>query len=172
MNSNVRYNIIKSISFFLLFLLSQAMGPHIKILGVTPNFIFLLVLIASLVENTTYANLFYALVFGSFFDVYNGKIFGIYTVLFVVISFLASEIYHKYFEDMTTVQVLFIVLATFLYSFVICIFFAFRDNSFIQLFTQISLPEFVYNALLGIVLFFIYKTVVKRLMSPRRSRYF
>ncbi|MBU5450419.1 rod shape-determining protein MreD [Acetivibrio sp. MSJd-27] len=172
MNSNVRYNIIKSISFFLLFLLSQAMGPHIKILGVTPNFIFLLVLIASLVENTTYANLFYALVFGSFFDVYNGKIFGIYTVLFVVISFLASEIYHKYFEDMTAVQVLFIVLATFLYSFVICIFFAFRDNSFIQLFTQISLPEFVYNALLGIVLFFIYKTVVKRLMSPRRSRYF
>lgn len=172
MNSNVRYNIIKSISFFLLFLLSQAMGPHIKILGVTPNFIFLLVLIASLVENTTYANLFYALVFGSFFDVYNGKIFGIYTVLFVVISFLASEIYHKYFEDMTAVQVLFIVLATFLYSFVICIFFAFRDNSFIQLFTQISLPEFVYNALLGIVLFYIYKTVVKRLMSPRRSRYF
>ena len=172
MNSNVRYNIIKSISFFLLFLLSQAMGPHIKILGVTPNFIFLLVLIASLVENTTYANLFYALVFGSFFDVYNGKIFGIYTVLFVVISFLASEIYHKYFEDMTAVQVLFSVLATFLYSFVICIFFAFRDNSFIQLFTQISLPEFVYNALLGIVLFFIYKTVVKRLMSPRRSRYF
>lgn len=172
MNSNVRYNIIKSISFFLLFLLSQAMGPHIKILGVTPNFIFLLVLIASLVENTTYANLFYALVFGSFFDVYNGKIFGIYTVLFIVISFLASEIYHKYFEDMTAVQVLFIVLATFLYSFVICIFFAFRDNSFIQLFTQISLPEFVYNALLGIVLFFIYKTVVKRLMSPRRSRYF
>ena len=172
MNSNVRYNIIKSISFFLLFLLSQAMGPHIKILGVTPNFIFPLVLIASLVENTTYANLFYALVFGSFFDVYNGKIFGIYTVLFVVISFLASEIYHKYFEDMTAVQVLFIVLATFLYSFVICIFFAFRDNSFIQLFTQISLPEFVYNALLGIVLFFIYKTVVKRLMSPRRSRYF
>ena len=168
----MRYNIIKSISFFLLFLLSQAMGPHIKILGVTPNFIFLLVLIASLVENTTYANLFYALVFGSFFDVYNGKIFGIYTVLFVVISFLASEIYHKYFEDMTAVQVLFIVLATFLYSFVICIFFAFRDNSFIQLFTQISLPEFVYNALLGIVLFFIYKTVVKRLMSPRRSRYF
>lgn len=172
MNSNVRYNMIKSISFFLLFLLSQAIGPHIKILGVTPNLIFLLVLIASLIENTTYANLVYALVFGSFFDVYNGKIFGIYTVLFVVISFLASEIYHKYFEDMTAVQILFIVLASFLYSFVICIFFAFRDNRFLQLFVQISLPEFVYHSLLGILLFFVYKAAVKRLASPRRSGIF
>lgn len=172
MNSNVRYNIIKSVSFFLLFLLSQAVGSHIKILGVTPNLIFLLVLTASLLEGTTYANLVYALVFGSFFDVYNGKIFGIYTVLFVVISFLAGEIYHKYFEDMTAVQVLFIVLASFVYSCVICVFFAFRDNSFLQLFAQISLPEFVYNALLGILVFFVYKAAVKRLMRPRRSRYF
>lgn len=172
MNRNIRYHIIKSISFFLVFLLSQALGPHIKILGVTPNLMFLLVLIASLVENTTYANLCYALVFGSFFDVYNGKIFGIYTVLFVVISFLAGEIYHKYFEDMTAVQILFIVIASFFYSCVISIFFAFRDNRFLQLVTQISLPEFVYNSLLGILVFFVYKTAVKRLTSPRRSRYF
>lgn len=172
MNSNVRYHVIKSISFYLLFLLSQAVGPQIKILGVGPNLIFLLVLVASLIENTTYANLVYALVFGSFYDVYNGKIFGIYSVIFVVVPFVASEIYHKYFEDMTTVQILFVVLSCFIYSFVISVFFAFRDAKFIQVFTQISLPEFVYNSLLGIVVFLVYKKITVSGLRLRRNRYF
>ncbi len=172
MTGNVKYNLIKSIVFFLLFLFFQVIGPHIKILGVTPNVMFLLVLIAALLENTTYANLIYAIVFGSFFDVYNGRIFGIYTVLFVVLSFLAGELYHKYFEDMTAVQILFIVVASFLYSFVICIFFVFRDNSFWPLFTRTSLPEFVYHSLAGILLFFGYRAILQRSGRKRRMRYF
>ncbi len=172
MTENVKYNLIKSIVFFLLFLVFQALGPHIKVLGVTPNVMFLLILVAALVEHTTYANLVYAIVFGSFFDVYNGRIFGIYTVLFVVLSFLAGELYHKYFEDMTAIQLLCIVVSCFLYSFVICIFFVFRDNSFWPLFIRTSLPEFAYNSLAGIVLFFGYRAISQKRSRRRRMRYF
>ncbi len=172
MTENVKYNLVKSIVFFLLFLFCQMIGPHIKILGVIPNVIFLLILVAALVERTTYANVVYAIVYGSFFDVYNGRIFGIYTVLFVVISFLAGELYHKYFEDMITVQILFIVVSCFLYSFVICIFFVFRDNSFWTLFIRTSLPEFVYHSLVGILLFFGYRGIIQRNGRRRRMRYF
>ena len=96
---------------------------------------------------------------GILFDFFNGKILGVYTLLFVGISFILSELYHNYFENMTSVQTLFSVLGCLLYSLLQAIFFGLKDGGFIAILVRVSLVEFVYNALLSIILTVICKRI-------------
>ena len=165
MNSTTyRYNFIKSLIFLFIFMINQTYAGRVEILNVSPNLIFVLVMAGALIENKT-SNIYYALAFGLLFDFFNGKILGVFTILFVGISFVLSEIYHNFFEDMTSVQTLFGVLGCLLYSFFLAMFFGLKDGGFFSLFTKVSLVEFVYNALLIIIAIIIYKKV----LSIRKS---
>ena len=99
MNSfSAKYNLIKTLVFTLIFFLNQTLANSLEILNVAPNFIFSVILCASLIENDT-SNIYYSLAFGLLFDFFNGKIMGVHTVLFVLIPFVLSEFYHNYFEN-------------------------------------------------------------------------
>ena len=128
-------------------------------MSVAPNIIFVLVLCSTLIENRP-SNITYATVFGLLFDFFNGKILGVYTILFVGISFLLSEVYHTFFENMTAVQTLFSVIGCLLYSFLLAMFFGLKDGGFFSLFLRVSLVEFVYNAMLSIIITIIYKKIL------------
>ena len=165
MNSTTyRYNFIKSLIFLFVFMINQTYAGNCEILNVSPNLIFVVIMASALIEDKT-SNIYYALAFGLLFDFFNGKILGVFTILFVGISFVLSEIYHNFFEDMTSVQTLFGVLGCLLYSFFLAMFFGLKDGGFFSLFTKVSLVEFVYNALLSIVTTIVYKKV----LSIRKS---
>ena len=159
MNSTTyRYNLIKILVYLFVFMFNQTYSNSLEILSVSPNFIFVLILCSSLVENKN-SNIYYALTAGILFDFFNGKILGVYTLLFVGISFILSELYHNYFENMTSVQTLFSVLGCLLYSLLQAIFFGLKDGGFIAILVRVSLVEFVYNALLSIILTVICKRI-------------
>lgn len=160
MNStSYRYNFIKALVFLFVFMINQTYAGRFELLNVSPNLIFVLVLCGALVENKS-SNITYSLIFGLLFDFFNGKILGVYTILFVGISFVLSELYHNYFENMTTVQTFFSVLGCLLYSFFLAMFFGLKDGGFFSLFLRVSLVEFVYNAILSIIVTVIYKKIL------------
>lgn len=160
MNStSYRYNLVKILVFLFVFMFNQTYANSVEIFNVSPNFIFVLILCSALIENKT-SNIYYALAFGLLFDFLNGKILGVYTILFVGISFVLSELYHTYFENMTSVQTLFSVLGCLLYSFLQAMFFGLKDGGFVSLFVRVSLVEFVYNALISVVVTVVYKKII------------
>lgn len=164
--TSLRYDILKLISFFLLTVGMSQLSPVLSVAGIMPNIAFILVMCGTLIENRE-SNLTYALIFGILCDYMSGRIFGVFILLFVVLSFCFGEIYHRYFENMTFVEICFLILSFLLYSLLISAFFGLSEGDFAGIFLRISLIEFVYNTLVGIVVFIIYKKVSCR---PRRRR--
>ena len=165
-NDAVKYNVIKFVSFILITLFYQQIAGGIEILGIVPNLSFLLVLSAAISEN--YSNLSYSLVFGIIYDYMNGIVFGTYTILFVLISFVAGELYHRNFENLIVVEILFMILGCFLYSFITAVFIALLDGGFWSVFVRISLPEFIYNSIAGVVILLVYKKIIAPSVRGRR----
>ena len=168
-NHSFTFSIKKFIIFFLILIIGQAVSPHIRIFGVAPNFIFITTLAATLCEKEP-GILIYSLIFGLFYDFINGLTFGVFTLLFFLISFVFGKMYHTYFEDMTTIQTLLFVFASAVYSIVMAMVTANAspDTGFLYLFVRISLIELVYNSVIGIIVINIYKRIVaKKTMSYR-----
>ena len=160
MNSTVyRYNFIKTLILLFIFMINQTYAGSLEILNISPNLIFVVILSSALIEDKT-SNIYYATGFGLLFDFFNGKILGVFTILFLGISFVLSELYHNFFENMTSVQTLFAVLGCLLYSFLLAMFFGLKDGGFISLFVKVSRIEFVYNALFSIVTIVVYKKIL------------
>lgn len=170
MNSlTAKYNIIKTLIFTLIFLLNQTLANSLEIFNVAPNFIFSVILCASLVENDM-SNIYYSLAFGLLFDFFNGKIMGVHTVLFVLIPFVLSEFYHTYFENMVSVKTLFAFVGCLMYSLLFAIFFGLRGEGFFELFVNVSIVEFLYNGVITIVAIFIYRKIISIRRSAWRVR--
>lgn len=170
MNSfSAKYNLIKTLVFTLIFFINQTLANHVEIFNVAPNFIFVVILCASLIENDS-SNIFYALGFGLLFDFFNGKIMCVYTIMFVLISFVLSEVYHTYFENMVTVKTLFAVVGCLLYSLLLSIFFGLRGEDFFALFLKVSLVEFLYNSVISAVTIIVYKKIISIRKSAWRVR--
>lgn len=168
-NRALKYNIIKFVCFFLTATLYQQISGAFEIWGIVPNPVFLLILAAAIAEEQT--ELFYPCVFGIIYDYMNGIVFGVYTLLFVLISFFTSELYHKNFENVTLVEILFVMLGCFLYSFITAAFIALMDGGFWSVVLRISLPEFLYNFIAGVVILLIYKKIISAPAARRRSRH-
>ena len=161
--SPLKQNVIKFISFFLLTIGMNQLSPVISFMGVMPNIAFILVMCGTLIENND-SNLIYALIFGTLCDYMSGRIFGVFILLFCVLSFCFGEIYHRYFENMTFVEICFLIFSFLLYSLLISAFFGLSEGDFGGIFIRISLVE---NTILGIIVFVIYKKIAN---SPKRRR--
>lgn len=170
MNTNTaKYNLVKISVFTLIFFLNQTLANKIEIFNVAPNFVFAIVLSASLCENNQ-ANIYYSLAFGLLFDFFNSKILCIHGILFLLIPFFLSEIYHTYFENMISVQTLLAVVGCLTYSLLFAVFFGLRDAGFITIFLRISIVEFLYNSLIAVITIFIYRKVLTVRRSAWRVR--
>lgn len=170
MNSfSAKYNLIKTLVFTLIFFLNQTLANSLEILNVAPNFIFSVILCASLIENDT-SNIYYSLAFGLLFDFFNGKIMGVHTVLFVLIPFVLSEFYHNYFENMVSVKTLFAFIGCLMYSLLFAIFFGLRGEGFLEIFINVSLVELVYNSVITIIAIFIYRKIISLRRTAWRVR--
>ena len=159
MNEPVKYNIKKFLIFFFLTILFQQLYPYISVMGIAPNIAFILVMCSAMLEKDA-PNSVYAFIFGALYDYLNGKVFGIYILVFVLISFGIFELYHSYFENMAMVEILCLFLGFFVYGMLFAVFFALSEENFAEVFIKITLVEFIYNSLLGIIVYFIYRKIL------------
>lgn len=167
--NSLKHNFLKFLSFFLLTVGMSQLSSIISVMGVMPNIAFILVMCGTLIENRD-SNLSFALIFGILCDYMNGRIFGVFVLLFVVLSFCFGEIYHRYFENMTFVEICFLIFSFLLYSLLISAFFGLSEGDFARIFLRVSLIEFLYNTVVGIVVFIIYKKIANSSVKRRKRR--
>lgn len=167
-DNSIKYNTWKFIVFFLITILFQQLAPHISVMGIGPNIAFILVMCSVMLEENA-PNTFYAFVFGVIYDFMNGKISGIYVLVFVLISWGTAELYHKYFENMTAIEILCLILSFFVYGMLFTVFFALNDEEFGKIFVRITLIEFIYNSLLGVTVYTIYKGIIRKVSGRKHS---
>ena len=115
--------------------------------------------------------IYYALGYGLLFDFFNSKILFIHGIIFLIITFILSEIYHSHFENMISVKGIFAVIGCFVYSFLFAVFFGLRGADFIKIFINISLVEFLYNSLFSVAGIFLYRKILKIRPSAWRVRW-
>lgn len=169
MNNDVlKYNIVKFVCFFLITSIYQQMADVISIWGIVPNITFLL-LISSVIAEDKY-NLFYPVTFGIIYDYLNGVVFGVYTLIFVIITFAVNELYHKNFKNVTFMEIAFVILGCFVISFFTVVFIALMDGNFLNMVLRISLVEFLYNSVVGVIILLLYKKIISVDMTGRRKR--
>lgn len=138
-------------------LLQSTVVDYIEIFGVKPNLLLIVTISAALMRTDLNAA-FIGLGCGLAMDVLIGKALGWYGIIFFLVCFFIGMINTKLYKDNPLIPIFFIftssmVMETLYYS----IYYFLRGyEDFIFIFTNLILPESVYNALLA---FPIYKFV-------------
>jgi rod shape-determining protein MreD len=163
--NNKFIDVLKKIGICLVILLLQfVFADRIRIFGVSPNIAFAFIISLAFVKDFKY-NIYAAGFTGFFLDGLSGRVFGVYTLLFVLINFLVFELYHSAFSENLFIETLYGLIASFTYSVIFAFFTSFFKGSFIVLFAQTSFFEFIYNFLI----FTVFLIVQKRLKVRRKG---
>lgn len=166
MNNDVlRYNIVKFVCFFIISCLWQQVAGNLAIWGIVPNLTFVLLVASSIAEEKF--DFFYPVIFGLIYDYLNGAIFGVYTLVFVLTTFFSNELYHKNFKNVTFMEIVFVILSCMFVSLFSALFISLMEGGFWTLLIRISLVEFIYNSVIGIVVLLLYK----KILSPSNRRF-
>jgi rod shape-determining protein MreD len=162
-------DILKKTGLCLVILLLQfVFADKIRIFGVSPNIAFAFIVSLAFVKDFKY-NVYAAGLTGFFLDGLSGRVFGVYTLLFVLINFLTFELYHSAFSENLFIETLYGLGASFAYSVIFAFFTSFFEGSFIVLFAQTSLFEFIYNFLIFMVFLIAQKRFGRRRASVFRA---
>ncbi len=165
----VRNILILIFVFYFLVLFEGSFLAHFSIKGVTPNLVFILVLLFnffSSAENglppsrrklNKYIGLWTAVIGGFFSDVFSMPPFGVSLISFLFLYFFIKRFLHLLKEPQDKFP-FFYFLPVFLFSF---IFYEFIFGLFYHLFNYFSFINFliklVYNTILGILGFYVLK---------------
>jgi rod shape-determining protein MreD len=163
--NNKFIDVLKKVGICLIILLLQfVFADRFRIFGIAPNIAFAFIVSLALIHDFKY-NIYAAGFMGFFLDGLSGRVFGVYTLLFVLINFLVFEFYHSAFSENLLIEMLYGLIASFAYSVIFAFFTSFFKGSFITLFAQTSFFEFIYNFLI----FTVFLIAQKNLKSHRKS---
>lgn len=149
-----------------LFLLQVVFCNKMRILGVAPNFVLCYTLVASY-RNKGAFGFYNALFFGILLDAVSGRIFGAYTIFFVLFDVVVEKVFYKYFSENLFLEFLSGCALLFLFSFFYAVTVWLFNGSFMFLFFGICLVETLINS----ILFFFFLLVSKRKKKKRRSAF-
>ena len=144
----------RSVLVAAVFLLQFIFADHLRLFGVAPNFAFCFVLTISFLKKAKFS--FYtALILGVLLDSVSGRLFGTYTVFFMLLAFGIREFYHSAFSENFVIEALFGLLVCFLYSVSYAFFISLYRGQFLTLISQTAWIEFLYNFIIFLAMLFV-----------------
>lgn len=136
------------------YLLQFVFADHVRLFGVAPNFAFCFVLTVSFLKEQKFS--FYtALILGILLDSVSGRLFGTYTVFFMLVAFCIREFYHSAFSENFIIETAYGLLVCFLYSVSYAFFISLYRGEFLTLISQTAWIEFLYNFIVFLVMLII-----------------
>lgn len=143
------------------FLLQLVFVDKLRMFGVSPNFAFAFVLAISFLKEQSYS--FYAaLILGFLLDSVSGRLFGTYTVLYMVVAFCIREFYHSAFSENFVIESIYGLIVCFVYSLCFAFFISLYRGEFLTLLSRTAWIEFLYNYAIFLVMLFIQKKTKKK----------
>ena len=157
----------QSILVAAVYLLQLVFADKFRLGGVAPNFAFCFVLTISFLKEQKFS--FYsALILGILLDSVSGRLFGAYTVFFMLAAYGIREFYHSAFSENFIIEALYGLLVCFIYSISYAFFISLYRGQFLTLISQTAWLEFLYNFVIFIVMLLIQKKSNKKHRSVFR----
>lgn len=149
-----------------LFLIQVVFGNKMRIFGIAPNLVLCYTLTVSYRGKEAYG--FYnALIFGILLDGVSGRIFGAYTVFFLLFDIIVEKLFYKYFSENLLLEFLSGSALLFVFSFFYSVAVWLFNGNFVFLFFGICVVETLVNS----ILFFFFLVISKRKKKRRRSAF-
>lgn len=152
---------------FVFAVLQTTVIDAISIFGVIPNLLVTAVICYSLMRGDLRAIIFGAII-GIVLDFLSGKIVGMNLILCTLTAFLSASLYESLFNNNSFVAAVFVLWISFLYEFLIYVFYFlfWGESAFLFAVFKVVLPCAFYNALCT---FFIYP-IMRKISSLDRER--
>ncbi|MBQ7950964.1 MAG: rod shape-determining protein MreD [Clostridia bacterium] len=157
----------QSILVAAVFLLQFIFADKFRLFGVAPNFAFAFVLTVSFLKKQEFS--FYsALILGILTDSVSGRLFGTYTVLFMLVAYGIREFYHSAFSENFFIESMYGLLVCLLYSLGYAFFISLFRGEFLTLLSKTAWIEFLYNFVIFLIMLVIQKKHNKKHRSVFR----
>lgn len=143
----MKKNICTAAIIFIAAVLQSMLCPYIKIGSVMPGLLCVFALYSALHEKSPVRNMITAAAAGAVMDCLTGRIFGLYTAVYLVISVLACLIKDTLFKDGILINIPVVFVLSILGSslFYIMNISVLKSTSFGYSLIFVILPEAVYN---------------------------
>ncbi len=146
--------LVIGIEIILSFLLQSTVFDHIRLAGVVPDILMILVVTTAYTRGT-YPGLFTGLFAGLLVDFMYGDVIGICALLYMFIGFLNGYSNKIYDRDDYAIPLILIAVSEFVYSFLYYVLeFLLRGRLNIGYYAyRIMLPKVIYTVLMGVIFY-------------------
>ena len=155
--------VAQGIVVFLAYIIQTTILPHLKLFGVVPNLILVIVISFALYFRAFDA-VVAGIILGVLADVFSGKAFGFNTVMYIIFALACGKLINKFIQLSALTASLVTFLGSVLYSLALyfTFFFLWGEFRILALFNEIILPEALYTMLISIPVLLIIKRLSKR----------
>ncbi len=170
MIKNIVNFIIVSACILICFILQSSVLPYLKVAGVSPN--LMIVLVASLSFQTgERSGLFIGLFSGLLCDVFFGPIIGFNGLVMAFIGYLSGKLKRLLYAEDFFFPMILVAGCDMVYGFLNFIFLFLMRNRMIlrEFFLQYMLPETIYTVIISLALYPLFAWIYDRFLRIRRS---
>mgnify|MGYP001017165422 CR=1 FL=1 len=154
---------------FLNFILESTVFQYIKILGIKPDFIIMLITSYAIMWGSGYGG-YIGLLSGLLIDLSYSKAFGVNALSYMVTGYIIGQSQENVFKDSFIPPIILNIAGVFIYQnlFYMITYFSKTDISYVHGLINIVIPQSIYNGIFGIVVYrFIYRLDGKEFMDRR-----
>ncbi|MDP4180790.1 MAG: rod shape-determining protein MreD [Bacillota bacterium] len=157
-------------SVLLIILLQTTLLEYIKFNSIKPNLLLVFIVSVALLRGNIEGAVtgFFA---GLMQDIVSGKVIGFYALLGMYLGIAIGSVNKRLYRDNFFVALVFSFVASIVYESVVYFFGVFLkgQTDFIYSFTNIILPEAVYNMAATVIIFFIVMKIDDRIKKSNKS---
>ncbi len=156
--------IVYFIEIIICFVLQSAMFHYVRLAGIMPNLLLILVVSTAYMRGRN-AGLLVGFFSGILVDLIFGQVVGLYALLYLLIGYFIGFLNKFYSNDDFTLPIIFVAVCDFFYSFFYYVFeFLLRGKlSLLYYFRRFILPEVIYTVAVSVLLYKLLHMINNRL---------
>ncbi len=163
-------HIWKGLVLFFAFVLDTTLGTYIEVFGISPSFLLVCVVAMAMVTTPAEAGI-YGFIAGAFMDVYWGRVFGFYTLLFLYSALMARAFLEFVYKNTPTITAGITFAASLFCNTILCLlrFTVWGEGNFLYALFRLIIPTAAYTAIVQMLLFYPI-SILARPKEERRTR--
>lgn len=167
----VRRVIVIALMIFACFLLQTTIFPRFEIAGVVPNVLIIITSFFGFTVGRKHGCIV-GFACGIILDLFNSSLFGLYSLIFLVIGYVNGVFRKIFFGDDMKLPLLFVGVSDLIYGMAVyfALFFFRHKLDLGFYFMNIMMPEMVYTICVMIPLYFVFEAVIRRLDQTDNKR--
>ncbi len=164
--------LVISILLVINLIMEATLFQYTRIFGVKPDFAIIIIVAYAILRGSSYST-FVGLGAGVLLDMMFGRTLGINALSYMITGYLIGQAHENVFKDSILPAIIFNIAAVFISQHIFFVFSYFTHNivvefSYLKALTTIILPQCLYNAVIGAILYrYLYRLDEMDIMDKR-----